>query len=38
VHSFVVLYEEPTLHRMFGEEYDDYRRSVNRWMPRRPRS
>ncbi len=36
VHAFVVLYEEPTLHRMFGDEYDDYRRSVNRWLPARP--
>ena len=38
VHSFVVLYEEPTLHRLFGEEYDAYRRAVNRWVPRRSRS
>ncbi len=36
VHSFVVLYEEPTLHRMFGGEYDAYRRSVKRWMPKAP--
>ena len=37
VHSFVVLYEEPTLHRLFGDEFDAYRRAVNRWVPRRPR-
>jgi len=33
-HSFVVLYEEPTLHRQFGQSYDAYRRSVRRWWPR----
>jgi protein-S-isoprenylcysteine O-methyltransferase Ste14 len=33
-HVFVVLYEEPTLHRQFGESYDEYRRSVPRWIPR----
>ena len=38
VHAFVVLYEEPTLHHLFGDEYDAYRRSVNRWMPRPARS
>ena len=38
VHAFVILYEEPTLHRLFGEEYDAYRRAVNRWVPRRSRS
>lgn len=36
-HLFVVLYEEPTLRRLFGEEYDAYRRQVQRWLPRRPR-
>jgi protein-S-isoprenylcysteine O-methyltransferase Ste14 len=36
VHLFVVLYEEPTLHRQFGEPYDDYRAAVPRWIgPRR---
>lgn len=34
VHLFVVAYEEPTLRRMFGREYDDYRRRVGRWWPR----
>jgi len=34
VHLFVILYEEPTLRNKFGEEYEDYRRSVRRWWPR----
>jgi protein-S-isoprenylcysteine O-methyltransferase Ste14 len=34
-HLFVVLYEEPTLSRSFGREYDDYRRCVARWWPSR---
>jgi len=33
-HVFVVFYEEPTLHRQFGESYDQYRRSIPRWIPR----
>ena len=33
-HLFVVLYEEPTLQRTFGPEYDEYRRHVRRWLPR----
>lgn len=37
-HAFVVLYEEPTLRATFGAEYEDYRRRVPRWVPRRPRS
>jgi protein-S-isoprenylcysteine O-methyltransferase Ste14 len=36
VHMFVLLYEEPTLLRLFGGEYGAYRRSVNRWIPRLP--
>jgi protein-S-isoprenylcysteine O-methyltransferase Ste14 len=32
-HFFVVLYEEPTLKRNFGSEYDDYRHRVHRWWP-----
>jgi protein-S-isoprenylcysteine O-methyltransferase Ste14 len=36
VHLFVVGYEEPTLQRRFGHEYDAYRRNVSRWLPRRP--
>ena len=33
-HLFVVLYEEPTLRALFGEEYDAYRSEVPRWVPR----
>jgi len=33
-HLFVVLYEEPTLLRQFGESYEEYRRKVPRWLPR----
>jgi protein-S-isoprenylcysteine O-methyltransferase Ste14 len=32
-HVFVVLYEEPTLRRMFGRDYDAYCRRVARWWP-----
>jgi len=31
---FVRLYEEPTLRRMFGTEYEEYCRNVPRWLPR----
>lgn len=34
VASFVHWYEEPTLRRQFGEEYDTYRESVPAWIPR----
>ena len=33
-HLFVVLYEEPTLRRTFGDEYEAYFRRVSRWLPR----
>jgi protein-S-isoprenylcysteine O-methyltransferase Ste14 len=33
-HAFVTLYEEPTLARLFGAEYDEYRVRVRRWVPR----
>ncbi|MGO8801843.1 methyltransferase family protein [Candidatus Binatus sp.] len=33
-HFFVILYEEPTLRRTFGRDYQDYCRSVPRWVPR----
>lgn len=33
-HLVVILYEEPHLHRTFGDEYDAYRRRVGRWLPR----
>jgi len=32
--SFVHLYEEPTLSRRYGAEYDEYRDAVPRWLPR----
>jgi protein-S-isoprenylcysteine O-methyltransferase Ste14 len=31
---FVWLYEEPTLRRMFGADYEEYCRHVRRWLPR----
>jgi len=34
VHLFVILYEEPTLKRHFGEEYERYRATVPRWVPK----
>jgi len=33
-HLFVVLYEEPTLRKSFGDEYREYCRRVRRWLPR----
>jgi protein-S-isoprenylcysteine O-methyltransferase Ste14 len=32
-HLFVIFYEEPTLRKQFGEEYERYRASVPRWIP-----
>ncbi|MER8696534.1 isoprenylcysteine carboxylmethyltransferase family protein [Mesorhizobium opportunistum] len=32
--AFVRLYEEPTLSRRYGEEYETYRRNVPGWVPR----
>jgi protein-S-isoprenylcysteine O-methyltransferase Ste14 len=37
VAAFVHWYEEPTLARTYGEQYDEYRRSVPGWIPRRSR-
>ena len=34
VTSFVMVYEEPTLRRTYGVQYDVYSRAVHRWMPR----
>ena len=34
VELFVVFYEEPTLQRQFGESYEEYRRTVPRWIPK----
>lgn len=33
--AFVHWYEEPTLRRKFGEQYEAYRRAVPGWWPRR---
>ncbi len=33
-HLFVVVYEEPTLRRTFGQAYEKYCRKVGRWWPR----
>ena len=32
-HLFVVFYEEPTLRRSFGEDYEAYCHRVRRWLP-----
>jgi len=34
VHLFVVFYEEPTLRKKFGADYEQYCRNVDRWWPR----
>jgi len=34
VQLFVIFYEEPTLRRQFGESYEEYLRSVPRWIPK----
>ena len=34
VHLFVIFYEEPTLRRKFGTDYEEYCRNVPRWIPR----
>lgn len=34
VAMFVLLYEEPTLRRMFGADYEEYCKNVPRWLPR----
>lgn len=33
-HSFILLYEEPHLQRVFGSAYTRYRAHVGRWWPR----
>jgi protein-S-isoprenylcysteine O-methyltransferase Ste14 len=35
-HAFVAGYEERVLGRRFGETYLEYRRTVPRWVPKRP--
>ena len=34
IHLFVLFYEEPTLRRKFGADYEEYCRNVSRWWPR----
>ena len=34
VNLFVIGYEEPTLHRLFGASYDEYTKQVGRWFPK----
>ena len=34
VHLFVLTYEEPTLRRSYGEQYERYCANVRRWIPR----
>jgi protein-S-isoprenylcysteine O-methyltransferase Ste14 len=34
VNAFVIGYEEPTLRVQFGAPYDEYMRTVARWIPR----
>jgi protein-S-isoprenylcysteine O-methyltransferase Ste14 len=34
VHTFVTLYEEPTLKRKFGTAYEEYLKKVPRWIPK----
>ncbi len=36
-HLFVRFYEEPTLRRTYGDEYETYCAEVGRWIPRRSR-
>ena len=33
-HLWIIVYEEPALRRLFGSEYEEYRRRVGRWLPR----
>ena len=37
-HTLTVLVEEPDLAKRFGESYLQYKRQVNRWLPRPPRA
>ena len=34
IYTFVVSAEEPGLRKRFGQEYEDYCKSVPRWIPR----
>jgi protein-S-isoprenylcysteine O-methyltransferase Ste14 len=33
-HLFVVYYEEPTLEKQFGKSYSEYKKRINRWIPK----
>lgn len=35
VNLAIVFYEEPSLQRQFGESYNEYSRTVRRWLPRK---
>jgi protein-S-isoprenylcysteine O-methyltransferase Ste14 len=35
---FIIFYEEPTLERLFGESYLEYKNDVPRWLPRLKRA
>jgi protein-S-isoprenylcysteine O-methyltransferase Ste14 len=35
-HIFILIHEEPVLTRKFGNEYVNYAKQVNRWIPRCP--
>ena len=37
IHTWVLAYEETVLRRSFGAIYEDYKRDVPRWLPRKPR-
>jgi protein-S-isoprenylcysteine O-methyltransferase Ste14 len=37
-HLFVILYEEPHLHKTFGAAYEEYCKAVPRWIPHRRRT
>jgi protein-S-isoprenylcysteine O-methyltransferase Ste14 len=33
-HLFVVFVEEPSLEKLFGKSYLDYKKQINRWIPK----
>lgn len=37
LHLYVVLFEENSMRFKFGAMYEDYKREVPRWLPRKPR-
>jgi protein-S-isoprenylcysteine O-methyltransferase Ste14 len=37
-HLLVIAYEEPTPRAQFGQQYEAYRRTMSRWIPRPPRA